>query len=356
MKQFVAWVASICGIFLAPTVSFALGWMEEPGPAATISESSIYGMTVVSESDVWAVGDIVNKPLVEHWDGTSWVVVPNAGTPLGGFLRAVAARSSRDVWAVGDTGDEQTLIEHWNGNKWLVVPSPSIGTWDFLQGVCVISRNDAWAVGYSLSPVVRYILMHWDGTSWSLVSGPPITAGALFSLKAFASDDVWAVGSKDYFGNNPTTLTLHWDGTTWSEIPSPNVEEGSYLGGVDGTAPNNVWAVGESTVGFDIIHTLAMYWDGTAWTVVPTPVIHSEEGFYAVKVFSPTNVIVVGTSSSAPLSEHWDGTQWSVIPTPPADPGSILFAISGRDGAVWAAGYQNYFGRKLDELFLRAIP
>ena len=195
--------------------------MEVPG-AVTATSSPIYGITVLTDSDVWAVGSVSgnSKPLIEHWDGTSWAAMPNQGSSLGGYLSAVGAQSSDNVWAVGHTGDEQTMIEHWNGTSWVVIPSPNIGTYDELHGVESVSRNDAWAVGYSLSPVGSYILMHWDGTSWSLVSGPPVTGGALSSVKAFASDDVWAVGTKGYFGNTPTTLTLHWDGTTWSEIPS----------------------------------------------------------------------------------------------------------------------------------------
>jgi hypothetical protein len=355
MKQLIFLAALTCSVLPARD-SCARTWTEVPG-AVTGTAAAIYGMKMLRLTDMWAVGSVSgnSKPLIEHWDGVNWAVVPNQGTSLGGYLSAVAGRSSDNLWAVGHTGQEQTLIEHWNGTNWVVVPSPNIGTYDELHGVEVVSRNDAWAVGYSISPAVQYILMHWDGASWSLVDGPPVTAGALSGLKAFASNDVWAVGTKNYFGTNSTTWTLHFDGTTWTEIPSPNADEGSYLNGIDGTAPNDVWAVGESTLGTNVQHTLAMHWDGTAWTVVPTPVISSDEGFYAVRAFPNTIVYAVGTSSFAPLSERWDGTQWRVIPTPPVDPGSILFAITGRDGAAWAAGYQNYFGQ-LDELFLAATP
>ena len=87
-----------------------------------------------------------------------------------------------------------------------------------------------------------YILMHWNGTMWPLVGAPAAKGSILRSLKAFGSDDVWAVGSKGAGGNCfcSTTFTLHWNGTAWSEVPSPNADVGNYLSGVDGASPNDV--------------------------------------------------------------------------------------------------------------------
>ena len=70
------------------------------------------------------------------------------------------------------------------------------------------------------------------------------------TIKAFATDDVWAVGSKDSDINQNTssTFTVHWDGTAWSEVPSPNVSDQNSLNSVDGATPNDVWAVGYSSL------------------------------------------------------------------------------------------------------------
>jgi hypothetical protein len=349
---------SFCTLFVGRPYTFARSWMEVPGPAATTDDSTIYSMVALSGTDVWAVGDFAGTPLIEHWDGANWVVVPNPGVHLG-YLSGVAARSPNNVWAVGTTGQRRTLVEHWDGTEWIVVPSPNVGTTDNqLDGVEVVSRDDAWAVGTSgLGIGSAYILMHWNGHSWSLVNGPPVSGSWLTSIKAFASDDVWAVGTKDYDGTRSFTFTLHWDGSAWSEIPSPNVQMLNSLDGVDGTAPNDVWAVGTSTSSPNfIIHTMAMHWNGTAWSLVPTPVTQFSEWFSAVKAFSPTNVCAVGTSAGAPFSERWDGTQWRILPIPPTDPGGLLLTISGRDGAVWAGGNQNSSGQTTDELFLVVTP
>ena len=368
MKKLISLASLIGGILLTPAVSFAGSWTEVPGAATGVKFNSISGLAAVNGGDVWAVGhsgasSSTGKTLTEHWDGASWTLVPSPNvSPEINYLYAVSARTSKDVWAVGQTSEDsgvtlRPLVEHWNGRKWSVIPSPTVGQYDQLRGVYALARNDAWAVGDSLTLTSgsTYILMHWDGTAWSLVSAPPASSSSLSSVKAFASNDVWAVGSKDfdYNANAASTFILHWDGTAWSEIPSPNVDVGNYLSGVDGAAPDDLWAVGESVSSPSAFTTLALHWDGTAWMVVPTPVINNQESLYAVKAINPRNVWAVGASSFAPLSEHWDGTQWTIVPTPPAEDNSgLLLAITAsRDGPMWAAGQQG-FGRYLDQLFL----
>jgi len=79
-------------------------------------------VTAVSATDVWAVRfaepTSVSNPqtLVLHWDGASWTVVPSPN-PAGAQdneLSGVTAVSATDVWAVGETGNgAQTTTEHW---------------------------------------------------------------------------------------------------------------------------------------------------------------------------------------------------------------------------------------------------
>jgi hypothetical protein len=335
MKNSILSATFSCAIFLKAAATFAGQWTEVPGGASP-HPSALFGIAAVWADDIWAVGSWGQnggQALIEHWDGTNWSVaaVQSPGTQLLG----VAARSPSDVWAVGSIAvlaQLQTLVEHWNGQRWVAVPSPNLGTYDQLHAVCIISRNDAWAVGYSIPYV--YILMHWDGTSWSLVNGPPANASVLLSVKAFATNDVWAVGYKDldYNQNTASTFTLHWDGTAWSEVPSPNVDDANYLHGVDGATPNDVWAVGSTN-----LRALAMHWDGAVWTVVPTPVAAN-----ALTVLSSANIIAVGANGATPSSARWDGTQWRVVPTPPVNSSGILWAISGRDGSVWAVGDEGW--------------
>src|SRR5439155_2801184 len=68
----------------------------------------------------------------------------------------------------------QTLTEHWDGSTWSIVPSPSQGTGhNYLRSVAVVGTSDIWAVGYiSFGTTSQTLIEHWDGSSWSIVSNP----------------------------------------------------------------------------------------------------------------------------------------------------------------------------------------
>src|SRR5262249_48605353 len=128
-----------------------------PSPNIGSGSNSLDGVATLTSTDAWAVGEFANgsagQTLVEHWDGTSWSVVssPNVGS-TSNFLDAVSADSPTDVWAVGafasGPGASQTLIEHWDGTSWSVVPSFSPGSsFNFLYGVAAVSSTNVWAVG-----------------------------------------------------------------------------------------------------------------------------------------------------------------------------------------------------------------
>jgi hypothetical protein len=99
-----------------------------------------------------------------------WKVVPSPSEGNGGQLNAVAVVSPGDMWAVafyyvpGYT--TQNLIEHWNDSSWSLVPDPSTGG---LLSIAAVASNDVWAVGYGgYIPLIE----HWDGTQWSIVPSP----------------------------------------------------------------------------------------------------------------------------------------------------------------------------------------
>jgi hypothetical protein len=114
-------------------------------------------VTAVSASNIWAVGfeevasgeGYVYDPLIEHWDGSSWKLAPgvnpNAGTTT---LAGVTEISSTNVWAVGDTLG-QSFVEQWNGTQWARVSSPNVGTSNnTLQAAAALpAADDVWAVG-----------------------------------------------------------------------------------------------------------------------------------------------------------------------------------------------------------------
>ena len=153
------------------------------------------------------------EPYALHWNGSTWSVVamptlPGTDNQLAENLSGLVAIGPHDVWAVGGEGDNvippggspsSTLIEHWDGTSWKVVPSPSLGTASSLTAVAARSAGDVWAVGSYLpagTTVHQTLTEHWDGTSWT-VQPSPTQAGASLFTGASASPGasiVWAVG------------------------------------------------------------------------------------------------------------------------------------------------------------------
>jgi hypothetical protein len=253
-------------------------------------------VTAVASNDVWAVGrgqdttpQGYQQTLVEHWDGSAWTVVPSPnGSTIGSQLLGVDAVSANDIWAVGSSSTlappyENTLIEHWDGSSWSIIPSPnpSGGNFNKLNGVAVVVANDIWAVGsYSGSTSHSQTLIeHWDGSTWSIVPSPNVGpyGNYLYSVSARAANDVWAVGASNNGGNS---LILHWDGVSWSVIPSPNIADWTnQLQSVTAIAADDVWAVGVATFTWYISdgdeltssQTIIQHWNGSAWSIVPSP-------------------------------------------------------------------------------------
>jgi hypothetical protein len=67
---------------------------------------------VVSATDIWAVGNTysngVTTTLTEHWNGTTWSLVPGPGNS---FNAVASIPGSNYVWAVGNADYDTT-----NGN------------------------------------------------------------------------------------------------------------------------------------------------------------------------------------------------------------------------------------------------
>ena len=84
--------------------------------------------------------------------GTTGLHIVAAPSVNGSSLNAVAEIASNDVWAVGgvsnpSTNQVQPLAEHFNGTTWSVVPTPLWPRENFFTGVSGVSANDVWAVG-----------------------------------------------------------------------------------------------------------------------------------------------------------------------------------------------------------------
>jgi hypothetical protein len=353
-------------------------WAIVTSPTILGSENSLlFGVTCVSASNCWAVGQSSNfqggQTLVEHWDGTSWVVVTSPNTSAAqsnDTLSRVTCVTASDCWAVGysisssaATGGVvvQTLFERWDGTSWAIVTSPNTSATDynFLSGLTCVSTSDCWAVGYastSTGSVTQTLVERWDGASWTIVTSANTlsqTTSILYGVTCVSASNCWAVGYS-FNGANYQTLVERWDGTSWAVVTSANASDvqNNVLYGVTCVSASDCWAVGyavsfNEAIGYTY-QTLIERWDGTSWAIVisPNPLGNGPSILYGVTCVSASDCWAVGYSSNGihlqTLIERWDGTSWVIVTSannlPTQD--NVLNGVTCVSASdCWAVGY-----------------
>jgi erythromycin esterase-like protein len=331
----------------------ACGWSVVPSPNPN-SPSGLSGVAAVAANDVWAVGGSgsqagIRQTLIEHWDGAQWQIVPSPN-PSAQYntLYSVSAVAGSDVWAVGYDANPsqvtQTLIEHWNGTQWRVVPSPSPGAVNNeLFSVVAVSARDVWAVGFTTNSALAQttLIEHWNGARWSVVPSPsPGANDVLSGVTAVAASDVWAVGASNTLSQ---TLIEHWNGTQWQVVPSPSPGTGGVLSGVAAVAAGDVWAVGYYATG-GASQTLVEHWNGARWQVAASPNVGTGMNLLnGVAAVAAKDIWAVGSSLGSrgfqTLTEQWNGRQWSVVPSPSPGLSQLAGVAAVAANDVGAVGY-----------------
>jgi hypothetical protein len=354
-------------------------WTQQAAPNPD-SSATLTAVAAVSPTDAWALGSYgysTSAPsaqwfnaLAEHWDGSSWqqVAIPTPPGASGVHISGTAAVSSTDIWAVGSWADFGAgdglvpLIEHWDGSAWSIVPSPVLphpvaNQGAQLYGVTAVSGTDVWAVGYIGTGTHHNLILHWDGTSWSRVPTPHM--GSLTSLSgvtAISATKIWAVGTTHIkLGKHLITVpfALRWNGKIWQRMP--NLGAGSLLA-VTGSE-NNIWAVGYWRSGnYDFgsacgnCHALPLieHWNGKHWKTFPARTSNTQsvhQPLTSVVMLTGNELWAVGyhedehSLQSQTLIEHFDHGAWSPVGSMnPAKNDSFASAAAATPTAVWAVG------------------
>ena len=338
-------------------------WQVVPSPSTPATYNKLSGVAALSANDVWAVGQAQYypsplEPLVEHWNGSAWSIVPtpSSGTE-NGFNAVATIPGTHDLWAVGTGG----LAELWNGTEWKIIPTAPVNSPSF-SGVVALSATDAWAVGtYSGQIPYAPLVEHWNGKKWSQVP-VPYPQGSIGSylngITALSATDLWAVGVDDKGSSSPlSTLVEHWNGKKWKLVsaPSPGPTQ-NVLNSVT-RIPNtkHVWAVGRTEA-----QGLIEYWNGTKWSVVSAPIVGVFSELFGVIALSAKSAWAVGSYTHGQgddytLIEHWNGASWNVVSSPNPTTTSILYGLARvpRADTLWAVGsyYSNNVERTLTERY-----
>ena len=143
--------------------------------------------------DIWAVGEDSTdpgktRPLVLHWNGSAWRVVPGPAVSTGSFGDVTIGPDGKP-WMSGWPdlgGSEHAVVYRYAGGKWQPLADgleQSINA----NALTVISKNDAWLPDPGLA--------HFDGKSWKVVDDLPTDGSQIpTALKAVGPKNIWLVG------------------------------------------------------------------------------------------------------------------------------------------------------------------
>ena len=263
------------------------------------------------------------------------------------------------------TGNDQTLAQHWDGSTWTIVPTLNPGPYrNDLTGVSAVSSSDVWAVGYYQSDAqgrFHTFAEHWNGLTWSLsltTANPSSDFSLLFAVTAISTSEVWAVGTYQ-IGVSQVPMAQHYNGSTWSNsfVMNPGLGDTNGLFSISAWSSTDIWAVGSvvTTQGTPPLppgQPLAEHYDGASWTIKPTGTLTGDNEILAVTALEANHAEGVGYGSFVSAVSARQSAGWDLTPTGPGTvtnlvstlsiPGTgdnALLAVDRSGDTLWAGGY-----------------
>jgi hypothetical protein len=355
-----------------------------PNMLNSVNCASAQNCLAVGEYNNGTSSSVLYQTVIEQWNGTSWTLAksPNqvSTQATNNFLQGVTCVSASNCWAVGDyvlTNHYQTLTEHWDGTTWSIVSSPNTSTTQSnnLYSVACASASQCWSVGNYLDNALNThpLAEQWDGSAWSIVTLPANNT----SLSAFngatcaSSSECWVVGyytAGSGFSAQYQTLVEQWNGTSWSIVNSANTStsQPNFLNAVTCSSTSDCWSVGYYQNG-SVYQTLTEHWNGSSWSLVGSPNVGTQSNYFtSVTCSSASDCWATGyngaSGSYQTLTEHWDGTSWSIVSS--LNPGgsshnNVFNGVAcSLSSLCWALGDYNdgNIDQQLIEAYSPAIP
>lgn len=254
-----------------------LQWIQQTPSVA--STQTLNGVSVVSNADVWAVG---NNASAFRYNGVTWATI-NTGITSADDLRSVSAVSSNEAWACASQGK----IYKWSGGTSWSNPSSPGNTLNSISMVDINGNGTAdigWVVG---SNRTAYF---YNGSSWaSANTGITVTLNGVSTISA---NDAWAAGNS---GN-----IFKWNGTSWADISTPTSANLNSISMINTGSSDIGWAAGASST--------ALYYDGTSWTLKNTG-LAGNLTLNSIVITSLTQAWVVASNGAI---YQWNGSNWSL--------------------------------------------
>jgi hypothetical protein len=166
----------------------------------------LYGLDGTGADNVFAVG----SGFVLHFDGQQWseVEVDSAWN-----LRNVWASMDGGAFAVGVDQNERPLMVHFDGIAWSVVPMEWPADLYSLSDVWGTGPDNIYVVGIANGLSNGTMVFHFDGESWSLTAQLNIYG---YRLWGFNERNIFSAGRG----------TSHFDGKNWIDLEhSPEFDD-----------------------------------------------------------------------------------------------------------------------------------
>jgi len=222
-----------------------------------------------------------------------------------------------DTKAAQDAGSGEPTAEGWQ----VVTDDYADGA---LLSVWAGKSDDVWMVGGEKSKAVA---LQFDGKAWKR-NDPPLQQ-QLWWVHGFATGERVVVGESGSIAMYAqATWTVHDTG-----LP------GATFFGVWGAAADDIWAVGgpwtRAAKGAKTDKTVLLHYDGKAWTRVDvSKLVHANnQSLFKVWGSAADDVWIVGDQGTV---LHYDGKAWSKQDSGLV--GVVLFTVHGHGGDVYAVG------------------
>ena len=202
-------------------------WSQVATPSPPGQNRPLVGISMSSASNGWAIGTTAQatgkvSAYTQHWNGHSWV--PSRSTLSPGRYRndlnGVSMVSASNVWAVGqyqqEPRDAYALLEHWYAGSWHRVTVAHLANQVRLLGVDGDAPDNVWVVGYTtLGSVQTALLLHWNGHGWARYGGPDPSGVQIADVTTRGTAAAWAVGVR-WSGTTAAVVRERWNGQVWT--------------------------------------------------------------------------------------------------------------------------------------------
>lgn len=301
-------------------------WSNVSAGLPARANQNLLGVSVLSYADAWAVGQTggggagactTNRARIIGWNGNAWGC---AASPIGEHLNGVSLVSATDGWAVGDrtanSGNGWVFLR-WNGATWNNFPlNTNPVRASNLNGIHMLNANEGWAVGDQnnngggCGNTGR--ILRWTGVNWACVASPSVEGlNAVYMLDTDGdgvADDGWAVGRRVGAGANQWTL-VRWNGVVWANVAATTGVAAQHLRSVYCNNASDCWAVGNrqgcANPGLTVLR-----WNGANWACqAGLPVV--DRDLNAVACFHAADCWAAGDRGTI---IHWDGASWTIDP------------------------------------------